>query len=170
MTDPYRAHRDFKMYNAGMRELLLLVHPTTGALAIFCTIWFVVEALNASAANRARLRLAAGASFALMFVTWVAGGFWYVVYYPADKAVILAGAWPFAHTFFMEVKEHAFFITLTLSLYLWLIARKEDLSMNRTARALALTVALLVVVSAFAIEGMGSIVSMGVRVGLLPGA
>ncbi len=144
-----------------------MIHPTTGALAIFCAIWFMVEVLNASERNRGRTRFAALASMWLMVATWIAGGYWYVVYYAADKAIILKSEWPFAHTFFMEAKEHAFFITLILSIYLAIVARREDFVRNRSARVLAVCVALLVIVSAFAMEGAGSLISMGVRVGLL---
>lgn len=151
-----------------MREALLMIHPTTAALAIFCAIWFMVEVFNASESNRGRIRLSATLSALLMVATWIAGGYWYVVYYAADKAIILKGAWPFAHTFFMEAKEHAFFITLVLSLYLAIVARKEDFALSRSARVLAICVALVVVLSAFAIEGAGSVISMGVRIGLMP--
>lgn len=143
-----------------------MIHPTTGALAIFCAIWFAVEVLNASERNRGRTRFAALASMWLMVATWVIGGYWYVVYYAANKAIILKSSWPFAHTFFMEAKEHAFFITLVLSIYLAIVARREDFVNNRSARVLALWVAALVIISAFAIEGAGSLISMGVRVGL----
>src|SRR3989338_6877990 len=150
-----------------MREMLLMVHPTTGAPGPFCAIWFMVEVLNASERNRGRIRAAALTSALLMVITWIAGGYWYVVYYPADKAVILSGAWPFAHKFFMEAKEHAFFITLVLSLYLAIVARKEDFVRNRSARVLALWVAAMVILSAFAMEGAGSFIAMGVRMGLV---
>ena len=143
-----------------------MIHPTTGALAIFCAIWFMVEVLNASERNRGRTRLAALSSMWLMVATYIAGGYWYVVYYAADKAVILKGAWPFAHTFFMEAKEHAFFITLILSIYLVIVARKEDFVRSRSARVLAVWIGLLVIASAFAAEGAGSLVAMGVRMGL----
>ena len=146
--------------------MLLMVHPTTGALAIFCAIWFMVEVLNASERNRGRIRAAALTSALLMVITWIAGGYWYVVYYAADKAIILKGAWPIAHTFFMEAKEHAFFITLILSMFLAVVARREDFVRNRSARVLALWVALMVILSAFAAEGAGSIIAMGVRMGL----
>src|SRR3989344_3494981 len=91
-----------------MREFLLMVHPTTGALAIFCAIWFMVEVLNANESNRGRTRLAALSSMWLMIATYITGGYWYVVYYAADKAVILKGAWPFAHTFFMKPRSTRF--------------------------------------------------------------
>jgi len=152
-----------------MREFLLMVHPTTGALAIFCAIWCIVEVLNSSEQNRSRTRLAALSSMWLMVATYIAGGYWYVVYYAADKAVILKGAWPFAHTFFMEAKEHAFFITLVLSIFLAIIARSEDFVRNRSARVLAVWVTLMVILSAFAAEGAGSLVAMGVRIGLTGG-
>ena len=144
-----------------------MIHPTTGALAIFCAIWFMVEVFNASESNRGRTRLAALSSMWLMVATYIAGGYWYVVYYAADKAVILKGAWPFAHTFFMEAKEHAFFITLILSMLLAVVARREDFARNRSARVLALWVAAMVILSAFAAEGAGSIIAMGVRMGLM---
>src|SRR3989344_876808 len=143
-----------------MRELLLMIHPTTGVLAMLCALWVFVEALNASARNRTRLLWGSILTALLMIATWVAGGYWYVVYYAADKAIILNGAWPFAHKFFIEAKEHAFFITLVLSLYLAIVAHKEDFVRNRSARTLALCVALLIVVSALAIEGAGSIIAM----------
>jgi len=146
-----------------------MVHPTTGALAIFCAIWCIVEVLNSSEQNRSRTRLAALSSMWLMVATYIAGGYWYVVYYAADKAVILKGAWPFAHTFFMEAKEHAFFITLVLSIFLAIIARSEDFVRNRSARVLAVWVTLMVILSAFAAEGAGSLVAMGVRIGLTGG-
>ena len=125
-----------------------MVHPTTGALAIFCAIWFMVEVLNASESNRGRTRLAALSSMWLMVATYIAGGYWYVVYYAADKAVILKGAWPFAHTFFMEAKEHAFFITLILSMFLVIVARREDFVRSRSARVLAVWIGLLVIARA----------------------
>ena len=146
-----------------------MVHPTTGALAIFCAIWCIVEVLNSSEQNRSRTRLAALSSMWLMVATYIAGGYWYVVYYAADKAVILKGTWPFAHTFFMEAKEHAFFITLVLSIFLAIIARSEDFVRNRSARVLAVWVTLMVILSAFAAEGAGSLVAMGVRIGLTGG-
>ena len=144
-----------------------MVHPTTGALAIFCAIWFMVEVLNSSERNRGRTRLAALSSMWLMIVTYITGGYWYVVYYAADKAVILKSSWPFAHTFFMEAKEHAFFITLILSIFLSIVAHREDFVRNRSARVLALWVAAMVILSAFTMEGAGSFIAMGVRMGLM---
>lgn len=149
-----------------MRELLLMVHPTTGALAILAALWVFVEALNARASNRARLVWGSLLSAFFMLATLVAGGYWYVVYYAADKALILQGAWPLAHTLVMETKEHLFFVTFVLSLFLPIAVYNSDLAANRGARMLVLIVAALIILSSFAIEGAGAFISMAVRVSL----
>lgn len=149
-----------------MKELLLAIHPTTGVLAILTAVWVFVEALNASASNQARLWIASIATLMLMVVTWIAGGYWYVTYYAIDKAIILKGPWPLAHTLVMETKEHLFFITLILCVLLPIVIKTNNIVTNRSARTLVLVVAALIVLSAFTMEGAGAIISMGVRVGL----
>lgn len=150
-----------------MKEFLLLLHPTLGSLGILATVWTAIEVWNASSANYARIKFASATAAVLMVLTWIAAGYWYVVYYAADKAIILAGPWPFAHNFFMESKEHAFFITLVLALFLPIAVYTNNLVTNRAARIVVLWTAVLIALSAFAIEGAGSIIAMGVRVGLM---
>ncbi len=154
-------------YNGGMKDLLLLLHPTLGVLGILTAVWMFVEVLNARASNTARIKWAATATAIFMIGAWVTGGYWYVTYYAADKAIILASSWPVAHSFFMEVKEHSFFILLVLALLLPLIAKENDLAANRSARRLALWTCALVILSALAMEGMGSVIALGVRIGLM---
>jgi hypothetical protein len=147
-----------------MDKIILMIHPTTGALGILATLWVFVEALNAGAANRARLWWASIIGAVMMIATAIVGGYWYVTYYAPDKAAILAGPWPIAHTLVMETKEHLFFVTLVLSLLLPIIISHEDLAANRGARILVLAVSALVVLSAFAIEGAGAFISMAARI------
>ena len=150
-----------------MREILLLAHATTGALGVIAAVWTFVEALNVSEWNLIRVRLAALSSAILMAVTWVAGGYWYVTYYAADKTIILKSTFPIAHTFFMEAKEHAFFITLIFAFLAAIIAYTNDIVENRGARILLLWSSALVALSGFAIEGAGSLIALAVRIGLL---
>jgi len=75
-----------------------------------------------------------------------------VVFYHIDKALILNGPYPWAHSYFMETKEHLFFIPLILALYLPLVARLR-VDVNRAARAMVLVVTGLIVVDGLAIEG-----------------
>jgi len=102
-----------------------------------------------------------------MVITCVVGGYWYVTYYAADKAIILAGPWPMAHTVVMEFKEHLFFATLILSLLLPIVIWSNNIVSNRGVRMLVLVIAALVVLTSFAIEGAGAMISMAVRMGLI---
>ena len=113
-----------------LSDFLIFIHPAFGILGILATVWLLVEALNANDTNNARLRKAAWSVAFLMLLTLLFGGQWYVVYYPVEKAVILHGPWPFAHNFFMEVKEHLFFIPLILALYLPIIVNRNKLNIK----------------------------------------
>jgi hypothetical protein len=147
-------------------DITLLAHSTFGVLGTMAAMWVFVEALNASEANARRIRTAAWIAAICMIATWIFGGYWYIHFYPADRAMILKGPWPFAHTLFMETKEHLFFIPLILSFYLP-IAASDKLSENSNARKMVLCVAMLIVLSGLAIEGAGAIINHGAKVALL---
>ena len=152
-----------------MQELLLLLHPTFGVLGIIAAVWVFVEVLNASPANHTRIKIAALLVALFMVLAWISGGYLYVFYYAADKALILKGPWPFAHTFFMEVKEHLFFITLVLALFLPVAAWSKNLAAHAPSRTVVLWAAALVVLSGLAIEGAGAAVALGVKMALAAG-
>ena len=147
-------------------DILLLAHSTFGVLGTMAAAWVFVDTLNAREENAGRIRAAALVAALCMSATWIAGGYWYVHFYPLDRALILHGPWPFAHTVFMETKEHLFFITLILSFYLP-IATSDKISANAIARKMVLWVAMLIVVSGLAVEGSGAIINHGVKVALL---
>lgn len=147
-------------------ELVLLLHPTFGVLAILASVWVFVETLNAREANQGRIRLASMFVAAFLWLACVVAGYWYVVFYGGDKAIIKAGPWPFAHSFFMESKEHLFFTLLLLGSFLP-IATFNNLAASKPARTLVQWVAALVVLLSLAMEGAGAVVSMGVKVALL---
>jgi hypothetical protein len=149
-------------------DVILLAHSTFGVLGTLAATWVFVEALNASEANAGRIRTASWTSALCMIATWILGGYWYVHFYPADRAVILKGPWPFAHTLFMETKEHLFFIPLILSFYL-VIAAREELFANAAARKMVLCVAMLIGLSGLAVEGAGAVINHGAKVALLRG-
>lgn len=147
-------------------QVFLLIHPFFGGLATLAALWVFVEALNASAANEGRIKNAGLLTAACMWVTYVLGGYWYVVFYGADKAMIKEGPWAFAHGLFMESKEHIFLMLLVLSTFL-AIAAYRGVATNAGRRLVTLTVAGLVVVTGLAVEGAGAIIAMGVKVSLL---
>ena len=147
-------------------DVVLLGHAACGILGTLAALWVFVEALNAREENAGRIRGGAAAVAISMCAACVLGGYWYLTAYAAEKAIILKGPWPSAHNVYMETKEHLFFLTLILALYLP-IAAAEQLYANAMARKMALCVALLIVLSGMAIEGAGAIVNHGVKVALL---
>ena len=111
--------------------LLLFTHPTFGVMAIMASVWVFVEALNASPANAWRIRLGGIVVAVCTFASFVLGGYWYTHYYAPEKAIILKGPIPWAHNLIMETKEHAFFITLVLALYLAIATRRSSSTIRR---------------------------------------
>ena len=148
-----------------MSDLLLLIHPATGVLAMLAAVWVFVDALNAGKGSQTRIMNISILCAALMWLTYILAGYWYVVYYNADKAIIKAGPWAFGHNFFMEFKEHAFLMLILLATYLPIAAR--DMVRSRAARKVVMWVAGLIVPTSLAMEGSGAIISLAVRFGLL---
>ncbi|MEC5292868.1 hypothetical protein VSX64_14235 [Aurantimonas sp. C2-6-R+9] len=147
-------------------ELILMLHPTFGVLAMIAAVWVFVETLNASEANTGRIRSAGMLAAILMWLAYIIGGYWYVLYYGADKALIKAGPWAFSHSFVMETKEHVFLMLLLLATLLAIVVR-GDVARVKATRNLVLWVSGLVVLMGLAMEGAGAFISMGVKVALL---
>ena len=152
--------------NITVNDAVLLAHATFGGLGTVSAVWVFVETLNAREQNAQRIRTAAWAVGIFMVAAWIIGGYWYLHFYPAERALILKGPWPFAHNLFMEMKEHLFLTTLILSFYLPIAAR-DRLYANAAARKMVLSVAMLIVLTGLTIEGAGAIVDHGVKIALL---
>ena len=154
--------------NITSSDIILLAHASFGVLGSLAALWVFVEALNARPESAGRLRTAALLGAIAMGAAWILGGYWYVHFYPAEKAIILKGPWPFAHNLFMETKEHLFFITGILSFYL-VIAVRDKIYANAAARKMVMSVALLIVFTGLAVEGAGAVIDHGVKIALLRG-
>jgi hypothetical protein len=153
-------------------DAILLAHAGLGVLGILAALWVFVETLSAGGQNISRIRNAATLTAVAMTAAAMVGGYWYLHFYPAERALILKGPWPFAHNIFMETKEHLFLMTWILSLYLP-IAAHDKLQSSSAARKMVLSVAMLVVLTGLGIEGAGAVIDHGVKVALLrplPGA
>ena len=102
----------------------------------------------------------------LIWLTYIIAGYWYVVHYAPEKAIIKTGPWPFAHGFFMETKEHVFLMLLLLATYLP-IAASGNVAANRSARKVLLWVSGLIVPISLSMEGSGAVIAIAVKIGLL---
>jgi len=147
-------------------DVILMTHVLFGMLCIIASVWVFVDVLNASEANQARIKGLSVAVAVFMWLAYLIGGYWYVVFYATDKALILKGPWPFAHNFVMEMKEHVILMLLLLATYLP-IAASSNLFANRSARSVVLWVAGLIVLIGMTMDGSGAIIGMGAKVALL---
>ena len=150
------------------KDVILFAHAGAGLLVLLGALWVLVETINVSSADPVQLRRIRSiadmtAFFAVLAL--ICGGYWYLNFYPVEKGLILKGAWPFSHNLFMETKEHLFFVTLILSLYLPIAAR-DALSTNPAVRKMVLVVSALIVLSALSIEGAGAVISYGAKLAL----
>src|ERR1700722_7858056 len=152
--------------NVTANDAILLAHATFGVLGTISALWVFVETLNARDENLTRIRAAALAAAIFMVMAWILGGYWYLHFYPLERAMILKGPWPFAHNLFMETKEHLFLMTLILSFYLPIAAR-DQLPSSAAARRMVLCAAALIVLSGLTVEGVGAVIDHGVKVALL---
>lgn len=150
-----------------MKELLLVLHPTFGVLGVLAALWVFVDALNVAAAPPPRrIHYAAQAVAGFVWLSFLVGGYMYVTYYGGDQKLIQAGAWPWAHGFFMQAKAHLFFTLLLLSTYLPIVTARTRLAVDGGGRQLVMVTAALVVLLGLAMGSAGALVSLGVRMGL----
>ena len=147
-------------------QVSVMVHVLFGVLGIILAVALLVYILNLNEKNIPRIRSLSLYTAVSICLSYVIGGWWYVVYYASERDIIRAGPWKWAHTFFMEYKEHLFFALLFLSILLPIIAYRNDLMVPENRRLL-LIVTLLVVVIGLAMDGSGALISRGVVVGYM---
>jgi hypothetical protein len=147
-------------------QVSIMVHVLFGVLGIILAVALLVYVLNISEKNIPKIKSLSLWTALSMIASYVLGGWWYVVYYVHERDVIRSGAWKWAHTFFMEWKEHVFFALLFLSVLLPVIAYRNDLMVPEN-RKLLLLVTWLIVLIGLAVDGSGAVISRGVIVGYM---
>lgn len=147
-------------------QVSIMVHVLFGVLGIILAVALLVYTLNISEKNIPKIKSLSLWTALSMITSYVLGGWWYVVYYAHERDVIRSGAWKWAHTFFMEWKEHVFFALLFLSVLLPVIAHRNDLMVPEN-RKLLLLVTWLIVLIGLAVDGSGAVISRGVIVGYM---
>jgi hypothetical protein len=144
-----------------------MAHVLFGVFGFVLAVATFVYVLNINEKNIAAIRKLSILVPLFTILSYVIGGWWYVVYYPHERNIIKSGSWVWAHTFFMEVKEHLFFILLMLTILLPIVIYKNDLIMDKNNRNLVLTILALIVLLGLSMEGAGAIISRGVIVGYM---
>jgi len=146
---------------------VMMSHVALGVLGIMCAVALFVDVLNVNEGNIERIKKLSLAIAVLIFLAYLIGGYWYVVHYGHDRDIIKAGQWPWAHNYFMEVKEHIFFLILLLGIYLPIAVYRNVPLAEKHNRNLVLGIAALIVLLGFFMEGAGGIISKGVTMGLM---
>ena len=85
-----------------MRDLVYFLHLILGFALVALPIIILINLKKKPAYLRPASALAAAISWILI----IPAGLLYLNFYPATKTLIKAGAWPWAHSIFMETKEH----------------------------------------------------------------
>jgi hypothetical protein len=156
------------------KELSTMPHVVFGVFGILFAVWVAVEAANSSETNQHRLKLASIGTTLFLWLSYLIGGWWYVVYYGAavsnsDRSIILAGPWKWSHSFFMEAKEHIFFMLILLSILLPIVTFRNQVFKDKKIRNLTIVIALTIIVLGLGMEGFGAMISKGVKMSLMGG-
>ncbi|MHA1770072.1 MAG: hypothetical protein ACTSYL_04160 [Candidatus Thorarchaeota archaeon] len=140
-------------------------HVFTAVLVMICAVLMFGESMWGGSAKR--LKMYGIGLIVFSASTYVLAGWWYVLYYGADKAIITAGEMAWAHTLIMETKEHifisGFWFTIVLGIFGY-VATDEQMNNPNFRRTIAFLSAMLVL-GVLLIEGMGGIIIAGLKIG-----
>lgn len=146
---------------------LMGIHVFFADLAMLGYLWVFVDLLNPISDEKiARARNIALFSLIFIILTWVTAGYYYVVYYPADRAVIKASSvWDWGHKIIMETKEHVFFFAPVLAfvVYFVLYALGAELKNNDDARKAVQILAVVMIIGNLLLISMGSLIAFSYR-------
>lgn len=148
---------------------LIGIHAALGELGILAFLWVFVEMLNPTTNRVQRASLAATIGAILLLASWAAGGYYYVVHYgPAVKPVIKEGPTPWAHSIFMETKEHVFLLLPFVALLTAVLLRKvkENPAQSKDLRTAILLLTALIIIIGLSMAAMGYVISTGARAAL----
>jgi len=104
------------------------------------------------------------------FVSWLVSGLYYVIYYgPQVKPTIKGGPWPWAHSIFMEAKEHIFlFLPFFAILFMFLIWKYGDKwDDDRALRSSGLAIGIITILITVLMMVSGYLISSGYRIATL---
>jgi hypothetical protein len=145
------------------KPVLIGLHLGFAIVGIDAFFWLLGE-LFAKSENSKRMKWAAGIGTAGFFISWLAGGYYYLTFYGAVRDAIKAGTAPWAHLVFMETKEHIFLFLPVLALtVLWAVwLGKDGIEQYKLGGPLKVLVGVIIALG-LAIGLMGYIISAAAR-------
>ncbi len=142
---------------------------TSGSL---CFLWIVVEIINGKEEGLRRARMFSAAGLILLLLSWIVGGYYYVVTYgKVVKPVILGSTYAWAHGVIMETKEHVFLLIPIMAavVVIALFSGKSFKEMAGKGRTALGALSALVFLSSLSMALMGFLISAAARAALAAG-
>lgn len=146
-------------------ELMVGSHAFLGLLALIAGVWFFAEVRKQQVDLRVVKFLSVSMAL-VVWLSWITAGWWYITYYPIDRAVITAGPMAFAHNLVMESKEHFFYIGLLLSTALPFYVNglsSRLASGDAAAKRFLIVLIVIIVVGGVVLEMMGGLISIAAK-------
>jgi len=147
------------------KPVLIGLHLTFAIIGIDAFLWLLGE-MRAKSKKGPRV-LTALIGVGSFFLSWIAGGYYYVTYYGGlVKPGIKSGLAPWAHGIMMETKEHVFLfiVPLAVTALLAVMLDQEEWERLGIKKAVMYIVAYTALLG-LAIGAMGFIVSAAARWG-----
>lgn len=149
-----------------MSEILIGVHAFAGEIGAVLFVWVLVELISPTESRLRRARIVALLATIALFFSWIIGGFYYVEIYGAVvKPLIKEGPQPWAHLVITETKEHVFLFLPFLSLLTFglISSYSQKILEDKKFRVAVISLCALIIFIAFAMAGMGYLISSGFR-------
>ena len=139
------------------------IHAIFGELSAVLFLWTFVELYRGvDQTNVRRVRRISLAALVSLALSWIVGGNYYLTGYQQIKGVIVEGPQPWSHEIIMEAKEHIFLFLPVLGILQTMALRTRE-EVTGDARYALLIVTGLLVLTVFAIAGLGYLISSGFR-------
>jgi hypothetical protein len=142
---------------------LLIVHIVLGLIAV-AGVHFAYMQLIRKVPPYRLIEWSSWTAVFLFFISWVTGAYYYVVHYGgAVKPRIVSGDAPWAHTVFMEAKEHIFILIPFLAIVFALVVRSLRAHENPSIKYVAQWIAALILLLGVFVAASGILISGGFR-------
>ncbi|MDP3934914.1 MAG: hypothetical protein Q8Q46_01690 [Candidatus Giovannonibacteria bacterium] len=150
------------------KPVLIGLHLGFAIIGIDAFLWLFGK-LKGEGGSRKSMIITAAIGVAAFTASWLAGGFYYVVYYGTlVRPAIKSGVAPWAHNIIMETKEHIFLFVIPLAMTVFFITLLEKEVLERLGlRRLALWLSGSVAALGLLIGAMGFIISAAARWGAI---
>ncbi|MDO8585273.1 MAG: hypothetical protein Q7R85_04130 [bacterium] len=148
------------------KPVLIGLHLGFAIIGIDAFLWLLGKLKGDGGSSKATIVTAAIGVVAFV-ASWIAGGYYYVVYYGTlVKPIIKAGVAPWVHNIVMETKEHIFLFVIPLAMTVLFITLLPKEDMDRLMlRRIALWLAGVVAALGLLIGAMGFVISAAARWG-----